>query len=180
MKDAKNIDKQWVLLNDLAFKLVNNNVSVPESVFHKLRISNSIISYYILDEHATYETLKKAEKELNDIQSILFTLCDNETFQEYLNNMSKSIRGELNVEFPLNKTNYNQDVKKKGNFESLRISFKGDSIQIEMLGELSEWYGVIFNWSEEEKDKVVISGSKEKVVSALRDFSVFWKYYNLE
>ena len=37
MKDAKGLDKQWVVLSELASKLVEKNISVPEEAFEKAK-----------------------------------------------------------------------------------------------------------------------------------------------
>ncbi len=174
MKNARGIDKQWVVLTELSSVLVRKGIKVPEEVFFRLRIANNIISYYLLDEHASYESLKDAEKELSKIQVILFGLCDSELSKEYLNKMAKAVRNELDVEFPLRKNTFNPEVKKRKNVESIRIRLNND-IQIEVLGDLSEWYGVIFEKSNEEDDKILIEGEKGRVKNALKDFSIIWK-----
>ncbi len=174
IKDARGIDKQWVVLTELASKLVSDERNVPEEVFFRLRISNNIISYYLLDEHATFESLREAEKEISKVQMILFGLCDEETAKEYLDKMAKAIRGELEVEFPLKRSYFNPEVKKRKNIESIRIKLNTD-IQIEVLGDLSEWYGVIFEKSKEDDSKILIEGDKNRVKNALKDFSIIWK-----
>jgi len=179
MKDAKGLDKQWVVLSELASKLVEKNISVPEEAFEKLRIANALISYYLLDPHASNKALSDAEKELMRAQSLLFSVCDAELMNEYLDKMAKALRNELDVKFPLNKSIYNREVKKRGDSESIRIKIKNE-IQIERLSDLGEWYGVIFEYSEEEKNKILIEGDINKVKKALKDFSVIWKFESLE
>ncbi|ACV24927.1 DUF2096 domain-containing protein [Methanocaldococcus fervens] len=173
MKDARNLDKQWVVLSELSAELVGRGVKVPETVFEKLRLANALLSYYILDPHASVNVLSDVERELNFVQSQLFSLCDVELTEKYLNKMMKAVRGELDVKFPLSKSKYNKEVKKRGRVESVRIKLKKE-IQIERLGDLGEWHGVIFEYSDE-KDKVVIEGSMERVKKALKDFAILWK-----
>ena len=175
MKGARGIDKQWVVLTELASKLVSEGRNVPEEAFFRLRIANNITSYYLLDEHATFESLREAEKEISKVQMILFGLCDGELAKEYLDKMAKAIRGELDVEFPLKRSSFNPEVKRRKNVESIRVKLN-TNIQIEILGDLSEWYGVIFERSKEENDKILNEGDKEKVKNALKDFSVVWKF----
>jgi hypothetical protein len=79
------------------------------------------------------------------------------------------------VEFPLKRSSFNPEVKRRKNVESIRVKLN-TNIQIEILGDLSEWYGVIFERSKEENDKILIEGDKEKVKNALKDFSVVWKF----
>jgi hypothetical protein len=173
MKDARNLDKQWVVLSELSAELVNRGVKVPEIVFEKLRLANALLSYYILDPHASINILSNVERELNFVQSQLFSLCDAELTEKYLNKMIKAVRGELDVKFPLSKSNYNREIKKRGNVESIRIKLQRE-IQIERLGDLGEWYGVIFEYSDE-RDKVIIEGCIDRVKKALKDFTVIWK-----
>ncbi|XRO75652.1 DUF2096 domain-containing protein [Methanocaldococcus sp. 28A] len=173
MKDARNLDKQWVVLSELSAELVNKGIKVPEIVFEKLRLANALLSYYILDPHASINILSNAERELNFIQSQLFSLCDAELTEKYLNKMIKAVRGELNVKFPLSKSNYNKEVKKRGNVESIRVKLQKE-MQIERLSDLGEWHGVIFEYSDE-RDKVIIEGNIERVKKALKDFAIMWK-----
>ncbi|WP_457611928.1 DUF2096 family protein, partial [Methanocaldococcus sp.] len=58
-------------------------------------------------------------------------------------------------------------------FESVRITIK-NKIDIDRLKDLSEWYGVIFNYSSEE-NKITVEGSINRVKKALKDFSIIWK-----
>ncbi|ENN96326.1 hypothetical protein J422_03164 [Methanocaldococcus villosus KIN24-T80] len=173
MKDARNLEKIWVVLSEMSAELVNKNIPVPEDVFDKLRLANSMISYYLLDPHVDAKLLIEIEKVLNNIQSKLFTLCDEELMNIYLNKLNKAIRGELEVSFPISKSNYNKEVLRKGNVERVRIKLQKD-IAIERLGELGEWYGVIFEYSEE-KDKILIEGEINRIKTLLKDFSVIWK-----
>ena len=173
MKDARNLDKQWVVLSELSAELVNRGVKVPEIVFEKLRLANALLSYYILDPHASINILSNVERELNFVQSQLFSLCDAELSQKYIDKMVKAVRGVLDVKFPLNKANYNREVKRKGDVETIRVKLQRE-IAIERLGDLGEWYGVIFEYSDE-RDKVVIEGSMERVKRALKDFAIIWK-----
>ena len=173
MKDAKNLDKQWVVLSELSSELVNRGIKVSEIVFEKLRLANALLSYYILDPHASIDVLANVEKELNYIQSQLFSLCDTELTEKYLNKMIKAVRGELNVKFPLSRSSYNKEVKKRGKVESIRVKLQKE-IQIERLSDLGEWHGVIFEYSDE-KDKVIIEGNIDRVKRALKDFAVMWK-----
>ncbi|WP_456472800.1 DUF2096 family protein [Methanocaldococcus sp.] len=173
MKDAKGLDKCWVVLSNLATELVKNNIPISEDVFNRLRLTKAMISYYLLDEHAGLDKLMEIEKEINYIQSKLFPLCDEKLMNKYLNLMEKAIRNELNVEFPIEKTNFNSEVKKIGDFESVRITIK-NKIDIDRLKDLSEWYGVIFNYSSEE-NKITVEGSINRVKKALKDFSIIWK-----
>jgi len=173
MKDAKNLDKQWVVLSELSSELVNRGIKVSEIVFEKLRLANALLSYYILDPHASIDVLANVEKELNYIQSQLFSLCDTELTEKYLNKMIKAVRGELNVKFPLSRSSYNKEVKKRGKVESIRVKLQKE-IQIERLSDLGEWHGVIFEYSDE-RDKVIIEGNIDRVKRALKDFAVMWK-----
>ncbi|XRP96313.1 DUF2096 domain-containing protein [Methanocaldococcus sp. 16A] len=173
MRDARNLDKQWVVLSELSAELVNRGIKVPEIVFEKLRLANALLSYYLLDPHASINILSNAERELNFIQSQLFSLCDAELTEKYLNKMIKAVRGELNVKFPLSKSNYNKEVKKRGKVESIRVKLQKE-IQIERLSDLGEWHGVIFEYSDE-RDKVIIEGNIERVKKALKDFAIMWR-----
>ncbi|AEH06917.1 DUF2096 domain-containing protein [Methanothermococcus okinawensis] len=175
MKDARGIDKQWVVLAELASVLASQGEMVPEEAFFRLRLANNIITYYLLDEHSSFEVLTDAEKELSKVQMILFGLCDDELAKEYLDKMAKAVRNELNVEFPLKKSSFSPEVKKRKNIESIRIKLNKE-LQTEILGDLSEWYGVIFEFSNELDDTVVIEGNKDKIKNALKDFSIIWKY----
>ncbi|MEO2118054.1 MAG: DUF2096 family protein [Methanocaldococcus sp.] len=173
MKDARNLDKQWVVLSELSSELVNKGIKVPEIVFEKLRLANALLSYYILDPHASMNVLANVERELNFIQSQLFSLCDTELTERYLNKMIKAVRGELNVKFPLSRSSYHKEVKKRGKVEAIRVKLQKE-IQIERLSDLGEWHGVIFEYSDE-KDKVIIEGNIDRVKKALKDFAVMWK-----
>jgi len=173
MKDVRNLDKQWVVLSELSAELVNRGAKVPEIVFDKLRLANSLLSYYILDPHASIKTLADVERELNFVQSQLFSLCDAELTEIYLNKMMKAVRGELDVRFPISKSNYNKEVKKRGRVEAIRVKLQKE-MQIERLGDLGEWYGVIFEYSDK-KNKVIIEGDIKRVKRALKDFAVIWK-----
>jgi len=173
MKDARNLDKQWVVLAELSAELVNRGVRIPEIVFEKLRLANALLSYYILDPHASINILANVERELNYVQSQLFSLCDAELSQKYIDKMVKAVRGELDVKFPLNKANYNREVKRRGKVEAIRVKLQRE-IAIERLGDLGEWYGVIFEYSDE-RDKVIIEGSIERVKRALKDFAIIWR-----
>ncbi|XRO77588.1 DUF2096 domain-containing protein [Methanocaldococcus sp. 10A] len=173
MRDARNLDKQWVVLSELSAELVNRGIKVPEIVFEKLRLANALLSYYLLDPHASISILSNAERELNFIQSQLFSLCDADLTEKYLNKMIKAVRGELDVKFPLSKSNYNKEVKKRGKVESIRVKLQKE-MQIERLSDLGEWHGVIFEYSDE-RDKVIIEGNIERVKKALKDFSIMWK-----
>jgi hypothetical protein len=175
MKDARGIDKQWVVLAELASILASKGRMVPEEAFFRLRLANNIITYYLLDEHSSFEALRDAEKELSKVQMILFGLCDNELAKEYLDKMAKAVRNELDAEFPLKKTTFNTEVKKRKDIESIRIKLNKE-LQTEILGDLSEWYGVIFEFSKELDNTVIIEGNKNKVKNALKDFSIIWKY----
>ncbi|MDK2790959.1 MAG: hypothetical protein PWP15_1468 [Methanothermococcus sp.] len=172
MKDARGIDKQWVILNELAFK-ISEERPVPEEVFSRLRIANNVITYYLLDEHASYDSLKDAEAELSRVQGILFGLCDHELAMEYLEKMGKALRNELDVKFPIKKSSFNSEVKSRKDVESIRVKLQKE-IQVEILGELSELHGVVFEYSREDEDKVLIDGEKRRVITALKDFSVIW------
>ena len=173
MRDARNLDKQWVVLSELSAELVNRGIKVPEIVFEKLRLANALLSYYILDPHASINILSNAERELNFIQSQLFSLCDAELTEKYLNKMIKAVRGEIDVKFPLSKSYYNKEVRKRGKVESIRVKLQKE-MQIERLSDLGEWHGVIFEYSDE-RDKVIIEGSIDRVKKALKDFAVMWK-----
>ncbi|CAB3287690.1 conserved protein of unknown function [Methanocaldococcus lauensis] len=173
MKDVRNLDKQWVILSELSAELVKRGIKVPEIVFEKLRLTYALISYYILDPHVSITMLPNIERELNFIQSQLFSLCNSELLEEYLNKMTKVIRGELNVKFPLNRSIYTKEVRKKGKVESIRVRLQRE-IQIERLSDLGEWYGVIFEYSDED-NKIVIEGNIERVKRALKDFAILWK-----
>nr|WP_198002528.1 DUF2096 family protein [Methanococcus vannielii] len=175
MKDAKGIDKQWVVLNELASKLSIGR-PLPEEVYSKLRISNNILTYYLLDEHANFEVLRDAEKEISRLQAILFGICDSKMAKEYIDKMGKALRGELNVEFPLKTSSFNVEVKRKKDSETIRVNMP-INIHVEILGEFSEYTGVIFEWSQEEDGKVLIEGPKDRVVNALKDFSSLWKSF---
>uniref|UniRef100_A9A993 DUF2096 domain-containing protein n=1 Tax=Methanococcus maripaludis (strain C6 / ATCC BAA-1332) TaxID=444158 RepID=A9A993_METM6 len=174
MKDAKGIDKQWVILNELASK-VSKIKPLPEDVYSKLRIANNIITYYLLDEHADFEVLRDAEKEISKIQVILFGLADPDTSREYLIKMGQALRNEIDLEFPLKQTTFNTEVKRKKSSETVRITMPVE-VHIEVLGELSERNGVIFELSHEDDQKVLIEGVKERITAALKDFSVIWKF----
>ena len=173
MKDARNLDKQWVVLSELSAELVNRGVKVPEIVFEKLRLANALLSYYILDPHASINILANVERELNYVQSQLFSLCDSELTEKYLNKMIKAIRGEIDAKFPISKSNYNREVKKRGKVEAIRVKLQRE-IQIERLSDLGEWHGVIFEYSDE-RDKVIIEGDIGRVKKALKDFAIMWK-----
>ncbi|WP_423792359.1 DUF2096 family protein [Methanocaldococcus indicus] len=172
MKDTRGLDKVWVVLSELAAELVKKDIKVPEIVFEKLRLSKAILTYYILDEHTTVKTLAKAEKELNYAQSYLFSLCDEELMNKYLKKLEKAITGELDVEFPLPKTKFDTDVKRRGNVESIRIKLL-KYIEEERAIDLGEWHGVIFEYKDDEK--VVIEGDIERVKRALKDFGILLK-----
>jgi hypothetical protein len=176
MKDARNLDKQWVVLAELSAELVNRGVKIPETVFEKLRLANATLSYYILDPHAPINILANVERELNYVQSQLFSLCDAELSQKYIDKMVKAVRGELDVKFPLNKANYNREVKRKGDVETIRVKLQRE-IAIERLGDLGEWHGVIFEYSDE-RDRVIIEGNIERVKRALKDFAIIWREGN--
>jgi len=173
MKDAKGIDKQWVVLNELASKLSQER-ALPEEVYSRLRISNNILTYYLLDEHASFEVLRDAEKEISRLQAILFGVCDSKVAIEYLDKMGKALRNDLDVEFPLKRSEFNAEVKRKKDSETIRVNVPID-VHIEILGEFSEYNGVIFELSQEEDGKILIEGTREKVISALKDFSNLWK-----
>lgn len=174
MKDAKGIDKQWVILNELASK-VSKVKPLPEDVYSKLRMANSIITYYLLDEHANFEVLRDAEKEISKIQVILFGLSDPDTSKEYLIKMGQALRNEIDLEFPLKQNTFNTEVKRKKSSETIRVTMPVE-VHIEVLGELSECNGVIFELSHEDNQKVLIEGVKEKITAALKEFSVIWKF----
>ncbi|ADG13840.1 Uncharacterized conserved protein UCP037052 [Methanocaldococcus infernus ME] len=174
MKDCKGLDKLWVVLSNLAIELANKNILVPEEVFERLRITKALISYYLLDEHVGLEKLRDVERELNYIQSKLFPLCDEELLRKYLDLMEKALRSELNIEFPLDKSEFNPEVKKVGEVECIRIKVNS-YIDIDRLKDLSEWYGVIFNHSSEDNYKITIEGSLDRVKKAVKDFSIIWK-----
>ncbi|WP_292459677.1 DUF2096 domain-containing protein [Methanothermococcus sp.] len=175
MKNAGGIDKQWVVLAELASILVRKGKMVPEEAFFRLRLANNIITFYLLDDHSSFEVLRDAEKEISKVQMILFGLCDDELAKEYLDKMAKAIRNELDVVFPLKKTTFDTEVKKRKNIESIRIKLNKE-LQTEILGDLSEWYGVIFEFSKELDNTIIIEGNKDKVKNALKDFSIIWKY----
>ncbi|MBW9221162.1 DUF2096 family protein [Methanothermococcus sp. SCGC AD-155-M21] len=175
MKNAHGIEKQWVVLEELATKLIHNGKVIPEEVFFRLRIANSIISYYLIDEHASIDMLMKANNELSKIQSVLFSLCDNKLAEEYLDKLSKAMRNDLDVEFPINRNKFNVEVKKRKNVEAIRVKLNND-LQSEILSDLSEWYGVIFEYSGELDNTIVIEGSKDRVKNALKNFSIIWKF----
>ncbi|AIJ05886.1 hypothetical protein JH146_1043 [Methanocaldococcus bathoardescens] len=173
MRDARNLDKQWVVLSELSAELVNRGIKVPEIVFEKLRLANTLLSYYILDPHTSINILSNVERELNYVQSQLFSLCDTELTEKYLNKMIKAVRGELDVKFPLSKSNYNKEVRKRGKVESIRVKLQKE-MQIERLSDLGEWHGVIFEYSDE-RDKVIIEGNIDRVKKALKDFAIMCK-----
>ncbi len=175
MKDAKGIDKQWVVLSELASKLIKEGKPVSNETISKIRIAKNIIHYYLIDEHATAESLRDAEKELSFIQMSLFGLCDINLAKEYLDKMAKAVRNELDVKFPMDVSIYNPEIRRRKNSETIRVKLNKE-IQTEILGELSEWYGVIFINSVEDNNKIVIEGKKELITKALKDFSIIWNY----
>lgn len=175
IKNAHGIEKQWVVLEELATKLIREGKVIPEEVFFRLRIANSIISYYLTNEQVSIDLLIKANDELLKIQSILLSLCDNKLAEEYLDKLSKAMRNDLDVEFPLNRNKFNVEVKKRKNYESIRVRLNND-LQSEILSDLSEWYGVIFEFSSELDNTIVIEGSKDRVKNALKNFSIIWKF----
>ena len=111
-------------------------------------------------------------EDFNDMKNIPKNMKE-ELSQKYIDKMVKAVRGELDVKFPLNKANYNREVKRRGKVEAIRVKLQRE-IAIERLGDLGEWYGVIFEYSDE-KDKVVIEGSIERVKRALKDFAIIWR-----
>jgi hypothetical protein len=173
MKDAKGIDKQWVVLSELASKLIKEGKPVSNDAISKIRIAKNIIHFYLMDEHAGFESLRDAEKELSQVQMMLFGLCDMDTAKEYLDKMGKACKNELDVEFPMDKSVFNAEIKRKKDVETIRIKLNRE-LHSEILGELSEWYGVIFENSKEESDKIIIEGKKELITRALKDFLAIW------
>ncbi len=174
VKDAKGLDKQWVILSELINELFKRDVYVPEDVLNRLRIAYTKLSYYLLDEHATLETLRDVEIDLNYIQSKLFPLCEESLFNEFLDKLSKALTGELNVEFPLDRKFFNKEVRKRGKVESVRVKLM-KYIDDDRLIDLGEWHGVIFEYSSEDDLKVIIEGEKKRVIKALKEFSIMWK-----
>ena len=175
IRNAHGIEKQWVVLEELTTKLIRRGKVIPEEVFFRLRIANSIISYYLINEKVSTDMLMKANNELSKIQSILFNLCDNKLAEEYLNKLSRAMKNDLDVEFPLNRNKFNVEVKKRKDVESIRIKLNGD-LQSEVLSDLSEWYGVIFEYSNELDNTIIIEGSRDRVKNALKNFSIIWKF----
>jgi len=174
-KSAYGVDKQWVVLNELALLLAHQGKKVPEEVFSRLRIAKSIISYYLLDEDASFNTLLKANNELSKVQSILFTLCDGDLVKEYMEKLTQAMIDKLDVEFPLDRNLFNPEVKKRKNIQSIRIKLDGE-LQPEILSNFSEWYGVIFEYSKEFENCIVIEGEEKRVKNALKNFSTVWKF----
>ena len=174
-RSAHGIDKQWVVLNELAFLLVRQGKNLPEEVFSRLRIAKSIISYYLLDEHASFNTLIEANNELSKVQSLLFTLCEEDVAKEYMEKLREAMMDKLDVEFPLDRNLYNLEVKRRRNIRSIRVRLDGE-LQPEILSNFSEWYGVIFEYSKEFEDCIVIEGEDNRVKDALRNFSPIWRF----
>lgn len=174
-RSAYGVDKQWVVLNELAFLLVRQGKKVPEEVFSILRNAKNIISYYLLDEHTSFNTLLKANNELAKVQSILFTLCEEDTIKEYMEKLTQAMMDKLDVEFPLDRNLFNTEIKKRNNIQSIRIRLDGE-LQPEILSNFSEWYGVIFEYSKEFENYIVIEGEENKVKNALKNFSTVWKF----
>ncbi|MBP2143097.1 hypothetical protein J2127_000238 [Methanococcus voltae] len=177
MKDAKGIDKKWVVLNNLTLELSRKR-PIPKEYFDRLRIANNIITYYILDEHADFSVLMDAEKEISVLQGALFGMCDEKMAKDFLDKLGKASRGELDVEFPLKQTPYNPEVKKRKATEVIRVKMPFE-LHPEILGELSEDNGLIFSQSEEEDLKILIEGEKSKIMTALKDLAVIWKFNSL-
>jgi len=174
-RNAHGVDKQWVVLNELAFLLVNQGKKVPEEVFSRLRTAKNIISYYLLDEHTTFNTLLKANNELSKVQSILFTLCEEDLAKEYMEKLTLAMMDKLDVEFPLDRNLFNAEVKKRRNVHSIRVRLDGE-LQPEILSNFSEWYGVIFEYSRELEDCIVIEGEENRVKNALKNFATVWRF----
>jgi len=174
-RNAHGIDKQWVVLNELAFLLVRQGKSVPEEVFSRLRIAKGIISYYLLDEHASFNALIEANNELSKVQSILFTLCEEDVAKEYMEKLTQAMMDKLDVKFPLDRNLFNVEVKRRKNIQSIRVRLDGE-LQPEILSNFSEWYGVIFEYSKEFEDCIVIEGEENRVKDALRNFSIVWRF----
>ncbi|HID47180.1 MAG TPA: DUF2096 domain-containing protein [Methanococcaceae archaeon] len=174
-KSAHGIDKQWVVLNDLASLLLRQGKDVPEEVFSRLRVAKGIISYYLLDEHAPFSILLKANNELSKVQSILFPLCERDVAEEYLEKLNKAITGELDVDFPLDRNFFDREIRKRDNIQSIRIRLDGE-LPPEILSKLSEGYGVIFQYSEELDNCIVIQGEENRVKNALKNFSTLWRF----
>lgn len=174
-RSAHGVDKQWVVLNELAFLLLQQGKEVPEEAFSRLRIAKSIISYYLLDEHAPFDILLKANNELSKVQSLLFPLCEEDVAREYMEKLRRAVTDDLDVEFPLDRNPFNLEVKKRGNIQSIRVRLDGE-LQPEILSSLSEWYGVIFEYSRELDNCIVIEGEEGRVKGALRDFSIIWRF----
>jgi hypothetical protein len=89
--------------------------------------------------------------------------------------MGQALRNEIDLEFPLKQTAFNTEVKRKKGSETIRITMPVE-VQIEVLGELSEHNGVIFELSQDDEQKILVEGVKERITSALKDFSVIWKF----
>jgi len=174
-RSAHGVDKQWVVLNELVFLLVRQGKEVPEEVFSRLRTAKGMISYYLLDEHASFDILLKANNELSKVQSILFTLCEEDLSKEYMEKLNEAMRDTLDVEFPLDRNLFNTEVKKRKNIKSIRIRLDGE-LQPEILSNFSEWYGVIFEYSEEFENCIVIEGEEDRVKNALKNFSTLWRF----
>jgi len=174
-RSAHGVDKQWVVLNELAFLLVRQGKNLPEEVFSRLRIAKSIISYYLLDEHASFNTLIEANNELSKVQSLLFTLCEEDVAKEYMEKLTQAMMDKLDVKFPLDRNLYNLEVKRRRNIQSIRVRLDGE-LQPEILSNFSEWYGVIFEYSKEFEDCIVIEGEENRVKDALRGFSPIWRF----
>ena len=178
-RDAHGVDIHWMVLNELSILLARRGKEVPEEVFSRLRTVKGMITYYLLDEHASFDILLEVNSELSKIQSLLFSLCDDEDLvEEYMKKLTQAMTGKLEVKFLLDRNLFNVEIKRRNNIQSIRVRLDGE-LQPEILSKFSEWYGVIFDYSKEFEDCIVIEGEEDRVKNALKNFSTIWRFLRM-